>query len=115
MTTTTAPLMSAAIFQSIEREDADLLNSGHVVATLTTRNSHYTLVKRAGFIVLVKDADRTDAYSPIKVGAPITGTTSMVEAVYGGEWTRFVLRIWDAEGAMVFMSSYIESSYVLEN
>ena len=81
MTTTTAPLMSAAIFQSIEREDAD----------------------------------RTDAYSPIKVGAPITGTTSMVEAVYGGEWTRFVLRIWDAEGAMVFMSSYIESSYVLEN
>lgn len=109
-------LATATVFQSIERRDADLLNSGHVVATFVTRNSHYTLVKRSGFVVLVKDRDRdSNLRHPIGVGTVITGKTSMVEAVYGGEWTRFVLRIWNAEGDMVFMSSYIESAYVLEN
>lgn len=112
---TTFSLPSAALMPSIERDDANVLNESHVIATFTTRNSRYTLVKRAGSVVLHKDGDRdTVAHHPIDVGMVITGDTSLVEPVFGGEWTRYVLRIWK-DGEFVFASSYIESAHVLEN
>lgn len=93
-------------------EEGDIVNrSTYITATLSTTNSRYLLVKREGWVLLVKDGDRT-GISPIGVGDPIKGALARFEYTQSG---RYVLRVYDVNGRLVFGSSSVESIYILEN
>lgn len=100
-----------------DAHDAALLRCTHVIATVQTRNSRYTIVKRKGVVVVTKDGDATSPryVSPVETGTVMVGTELTVVASLAEPFPTYVVCLWDEQGRVVFRSSTLTSVYVLEN
>lgn len=92
--------------------DVRIFSSRFMTGTVDTRNSRYTLLKRDGFIVLVKDHTRNPSPAMAKGEAETVMDGQAFLVLDGGH---YVLRVHAADGRVVFQSSPVTHTYVLEN
>lgn len=97
----------ATVPQELDDNDRKIIDGSWCVVTLTTVNSHYTLLKRQSLVVLVKDV-ATGPDPIVKAGDVVTGVGAKVQ-------DNGCLVVWDRNGRALFYSSRITSAYVLEN